>query len=474
LQQMQMLPWWYQGVLAVPSLVVLVGLLLMLLGWVGRRVGEHPHCRKCGFDLHGSMGSGGVRPGSCPECGADLSVGRRVVTGLRRRRLSVVGVGLLMVVGGVGAGGALLWVNGQQVNLNQYKPVWLLRNEANRHGTGTSGDALDELVSRLHAGKLSRSQVDGLVSDALVVQGNASTAWDTDWGEIVEQAKDVGWITPADWVAYAETAARSAYTVDVRPRVGRGEPVYRWVRTGRARMSERTGGFHVRTSDAHMLLDGVPQSHWSKGRSSSSAITGRSGGGASGRSIDFDEQAWGDLPAGAYPVAFFQRVEVSRDANRDWQPDGPVIVTFEMTMADRLQLVDESTVAAVVDESLRQGVRDALTVERMEVRHGDEWNYFSGSIRLDHPPVGLAFDVYLRDDQGREVRLGWINEGMQDATTYGLDGQPPTWGEWTDSTADVVLRPSEKAALSSHDVFEYWGEEVVFEDVTVEMVEASP
>ena len=35
----------------------------------GRRVGDHPYCRRCGFDLFGKP------PGStvCSECGADLA-----------------------------------------------------------------------------------------------------------------------------------------------------------------------------------------------------------------------------------------------------------------------------------------------------------------------------------------------------------------------------------------------------------------
>lgn len=43
-----------------------LGLALFWRGWRGRRVDNHPWCRKCCFDLKG------VWPGAakCPECGS--------------------------------------------------------------------------------------------------------------------------------------------------------------------------------------------------------------------------------------------------------------------------------------------------------------------------------------------------------------------------------------------------------------------
>jgi len=38
-----------------------VGLALLLFGLRGRRVGDHPHCWRCGFDLFGKPAESEVR-----------------------------------------------------------------------------------------------------------------------------------------------------------------------------------------------------------------------------------------------------------------------------------------------------------------------------------------------------------------------------------------------------------------------------
>src|SRR5690349_6074803 len=51
-----------------PAATLLLGVVLLALGLRGRRVGDHPYCRRCGFDLFGLPPA---HP-ACPECGADL------------------------------------------------------------------------------------------------------------------------------------------------------------------------------------------------------------------------------------------------------------------------------------------------------------------------------------------------------------------------------------------------------------------
>src|SRR5690349_8575504 len=68
---------------------------LIYLGLRGRRVDDHPLCRRCGYDLVGlpSDGSGRV----CPECGSDLHRRRAIRTGHRARRRGQVAAGAALL-----------------------------------------------------------------------------------------------------------------------------------------------------------------------------------------------------------------------------------------------------------------------------------------------------------------------------------------------------------------------------------------
>ena len=65
-----------------------VSALLVLIGFRGRRVNDHPLCRHCGFDLFGKPSESTV----CSECGADLGRRRATQVGQRRRRGRVLAV----------------------------------------------------------------------------------------------------------------------------------------------------------------------------------------------------------------------------------------------------------------------------------------------------------------------------------------------------------------------------------------------
>lgn len=86
---------------------VVAGLALVFAGLRGRRVDDHPTCRRCRYDLSGVEGSG-----VCPECGAHLDDGSGVRIGNRERVTVLVCAGLLVLVGGLvgaGVGGYRKW-----------------------------------------------------------------------------------------------------------------------------------------------------------------------------------------------------------------------------------------------------------------------------------------------------------------------------------------------------------------------------
>jgi hypothetical protein len=74
--------------------IVPVAIVLVLRYLNGRRVGEHPQCVRCGYDLFG------LPPEShrCPECGSDLRVAGSSVVGRRIRRVGMAGTVAILAV----------------------------------------------------------------------------------------------------------------------------------------------------------------------------------------------------------------------------------------------------------------------------------------------------------------------------------------------------------------------------------------
>src|SRR3569832_2276966 len=109
--------------LILPAVLLIVATPLAWWARRGRRVDDHPLCRKCGFDLFGKP----AESTRCSECGADLSRKRAVKTGNRvsRRRVLAIVVPLLVLSAGwlCVVGYARL----REIDWNRHKPVaWLI------------------------------------------------------------------------------------------------------------------------------------------------------------------------------------------------------------------------------------------------------------------------------------------------------------------------------------------------------------
>ncbi|MEM6458108.1 MAG: hypothetical protein AAF710_01820 [Planctomycetota bacterium] len=189
---------------------LLPGVLLLVWGWSGKRVGDHPHCARCRFDLFG------VYPGAddCPECGQELWLPGAVVDGqpVRRRRPLVAGAVLVAVSLSL-LGVFTAWaVSSSTVYAAMPGPLLVRVMEA--------PEARGEAVSRLQAGTLSAGGARVAIERALDVQGDPAVTWDPSWGAVIEAAWNGGFATPADLQRYATQA--TDWRLAVRPRVGRG------------------------------------------------------------------------------------------------------------------------------------------------------------------------------------------------------------------------------------------------------------
>src|SRR4030095_1839286 len=100
----------------------LLGIALLWRGLRGRRIDDHPLCRRCGYDLFGT-----VEPANCPECGTKLESKRSVRLGHRKRRWVSLSLGLFVIA--LTTAGTILFVRARasHFDFNPYKPLWVLR-----------------------------------------------------------------------------------------------------------------------------------------------------------------------------------------------------------------------------------------------------------------------------------------------------------------------------------------------------------
>src|SRR5436853_590542 len=70
---------------------------LLWVGWRGKRIDDHPICRKCGFDLFNKPAESKV----CPECGVTIVFNRGVVFGHKIRGMGRFAAGTVTLVIGL-------------------------------------------------------------------------------------------------------------------------------------------------------------------------------------------------------------------------------------------------------------------------------------------------------------------------------------------------------------------------------------
>lgn len=199
--------------------LVVVGIVLIVIGFRGKKLNNNPVCRGCGFDLQGVLPAGVT----CPECGAGLKRPNAVRQGARRKRWVVASMGMLLVLLPLAAfvlvGGAIL----SGSDINKHKPVGLLLVEARYAGASLTRDAAAELLDRLLTGKLTPEQTKNIARTALDLQADLTRPWCVEWGDFIEHAHTQGVITKDEHERYMNQSA--VLECKVRPVVERGASV---------------------------------------------------------------------------------------------------------------------------------------------------------------------------------------------------------------------------------------------------------
>ena len=454
--------------LIIAALVVLGGCTLILIGRRGRRIDDHPVCRRCGYDLTGLP----TERDKCPECGSDLRRPRAVRRGRRERRGIFVAIGLLLLLPGVGG----LIYSGRnaaaEFEWQRHKPVWWLLAESRSSVASRRQEAVDELLWRLERDELSDARIAKVADRALATQADPSEPWLPRWGTFVETAHARQKISAEKWRQYALRAV--TLTVRVRPKVRRGDPfpVEFDVLPARASAS-MTGGINAlaqfRERDA--MLNGV-------------------------RSKDAGSPVWKKITFGATDETetAFEYGWDSDDPTLKQLADGPQQIDFDIPISIYDIPVDHpigspapsaktvvhlsahftllpsntSSVTLVKDERLRKAVEASLVLGNpgdpppvAMRRWGDS---ISTAIQCAHPPVDMSFELLYRFD-GKEVHAGAFLKEATDPRTFGI--AVANLPEFNGKTLDLVFRPDPTLAVDFVFGNEIWGEEIVLHNIPV-------
>ena len=475
---------------------LLAGLALTLIGLRGRRADDHRLCRRCGFDLTGTPAAA-----VCNECGADLTRPRAIKVGHRVRRRLPLAIGLALLVPCVLVAALAGYVAARGVDVQAYKPAWLLSRELRSGDAPTRDAAVAELAGRLKADELSADAAAGVVEWALAMQADRDREWKPLWGGLIESARTNAKASDAQWQRFA----RGAFTPMLRVRDGirQGDVLPMQIdfdqRVGLAttwlvhldaddlRVGGRgvgqaidSGMIHapgfVMASDAGLTADGDVTGGLNIGAARATGrarlVIGPAGPGAASA-----------VPMSAGAVPPLARVEADLSA--------------DLTVRGR----DEPANYSTGDESLRPGVESRVWITPVRLQGAPApatpaavfgvagvtppvtpppgpWEV---GVRVgdDDKDVRLNYDVLLRRPDGRETR-GADGGGYRytespagvrsryESSRFpddALDGVGPR------GTVTVILRPNLDHVARWLDATPVWGRDVVFENVPVERAE---
>ena len=431
---------------------------MALFSWRGRRINRVPACRDCGFDLSGVLPNGVT----CPECGAGLRRPKAVRNGQRRRIWFGIGVGATMVLVSGAFLGFGFFVTTTNGDMATYKPLTMLALELRHGGQATVDAAAGELRRRVESGTMNAKDRAWAIALALDVQGDRTSPWSTDLGDMVEQA-------PPSLVSTEQRQRYLSQSLDVRitgrPQVRAGATVPVLIEFIDTRCGSQTAtDTHVKVSSASIAgraiteaaTGQIPVEPSNTTWDSTISITGAASEGSSRTRQQWQrqglehvagtgsiylgvlQQAGGVLelvmphgvPAGDHELAItlalehecpntaalyggmsWSNVPAPGPGSFGWAMRGEL---FERTISVRVpvRIVDDATTVRLVAETpdLSEAMQQSIQVKAMSVIpafNRGERHIVRFAIEVTDPPRPVAFDLYILHD-GVEENIGTL------------------------------------------------------------------
>ncbi len=506
------------------GLLLLLGAVVMHAGLRGKRINDHPICRKCKFDLIGvyppeSTGDGGTGVSSvqtneghprCPECGRDLSRKRAVRNGARRKRPVVITGGALLLLLAIGVSAAWGWGRANSFNWNTVKPVWLLRMEAEGANDGAADAALSELIARASQGNLSASAHRALAQRAMEIQSDFDRSWRPLWGNLIEIAHQSKVISDDDfalslqrstqmWTFIDPSTVPSDFSFALNRPPDRPNPQKPLYEGERQYLVFSFGMRGAASTDLFMrpvletfTVDGK-EVNAGIGMHQQMGMTGASG--FNNVSITMFEP----MPAGVHEAVSTWRIHVFKDLvvhrgkwgsgtvaidsktgeplelslpfrKREHTPvvDFPITISFQFTVEPQRE---PRTVQLVRDPELKALVEESISIQFKEVRREGEYIHFLMERSVKPLPVAIAFDVFIRDgdQEWPSAPLHMALDGELRMRSMRILTKPEEFGVASDHV-DLILRPNPTSVELTEGFDAIWGEEIILRGVPIEWI----
>lgn len=461
----------------ISAALIAAGLLLAAIGVRGRRIDDHPVCRRCRFDLHG------LYPGAaaCPECGGELRE-NKVRIGRRRVRRGVLSAGAVLCLLGAPGVGFAAWVGVTGTNWYALAPVSVLAWELRRGGDASK--AAQEVMTRMKVGSVSAADAATIADGLLARQGDRDAAWDPGLGDLVEAVRTLGLLDDARWERYLLQSAR--FDVKVRPVIRTGGPTILHGSISHERLGSRKfgvghfGRYRVRLVSAqidgheikpHELTWWQPCTSLIEPRSSSHFATAIPTPTKAGRAEIRTTWAAVLLGPDEAPDEFYksnpQRALELGATERESLIERVLEVEFVEAAAPLVELAQ--------DEAMAAWIRGNASVERcyrqdMGGRERGIWV----SLRLPRPPIDLAAELRVRPPGGgpeeEVVLMRLVASASSTSNGFGWHAAAPIpAGSRLEGAerVELVIRGSAQVAEETAEMDRVWGGEVVIPNVPV-------
>ena len=454
---------------AFAGVIFSLGLFLLILGLRGKRIDDHPFCRKCKFNLTGRNEQSN---NDCPECGNDLTKPKAVRIGQREKRRGLIGVALFVMLFGITAIGVKGYADATNVNWQHHKPVWLLMREANGVQGIISDQAIDELIRREAAGLLDQDDESAFIDLLLTNQADRSHNWRTEMGDVIEKRWVSGNLDRSLWGQYTAQFLVDTHVLEVRPKIVIGSD---GVAIRMIDQDVRCGsGTHINYDiEIKSTKSTIGPVTLNQGYSSSSGSISHQNSGTSTSNHKLNDEQWSKIKPGKHEITKEVKITITQGNLPTSPSSSNIFASRIITYVAEAEFIapGQSTAKLNTDSSIQAAVESAITLKRVRTRQysfqKNTDNYDTSlHFEIKPRPVDAVFTIYLKDgdneiEAGSVVMAAGRDTGLHTGSTikdHDLRGKH----------IDVILRPDIHQAESSIDCFEIWGEEIVFKDVLVE------